>query len=506
VDHEQADQHATEVVSTVTEVAAEGAVESVVGAEQVFDVVVIGGGPGGYATALYGASAGLSIAIVEMDKVGGTCLHRGCVPAKEFLETAAVYRTVARSSEFGVGDGGEDAAPPTLDFSVSQARKQQVVDQLFKGLAGLLKGRGVVTFNGSGTLLADRRVRIDANDGTTIEVTGTNVVLASGSVPRTIPGFDVDGEVVMTSDEVLALDELPASVAVVGGGAIGCEFASMMSDLGTKVTVFEALPTILRGCDGDVVKAIERSFRKRGIEVKSGVELQGHTPDPSGQGTTVTYGDGEKLKVDAVVVSVGRRPRTEGLLAAGTGVVVDDHGFVVADETMRTGVDGVWAVGDVVAGTPQLAHVGFAEGILVIKGILGEPVVPVDYDRVPWAIYCHPEVAFAGLTEEAAKAAGFDVVVKKDPFGGNSRARIIGDTEGLVKVVAERREDGTTGRILGVHMVGPWVTEQLSGGYLAVNWEATVDEVAHFIQPHPSLTESFGETVMALTGRGLHVA
>ena len=295
-------------------------------------------------------------------------------------------------------------------------------------------------------------------------------------------------------------------MAVVGGGAIGCEFASMLSDLGCTVTVFEALPSILNGCDEDVVKAVARSFRKRGIDVKAGVTLQGHTPDPSGHGTVVSYDDGEKLAVDAVVVSVGRRPRSEGLVAPGTGVVVDDRGFVVTDPTMRTGADGVWAVGDVVAGTPQLAHVGFAEGIVVVKGILGEPVVPVDYDRVPWAIYCHPEVAFAGLTEAAATAAGFDVVVKKDPFGGNSRARIIGETEGLVKVVAERRPDGSTGRILGVHMVGPWVTEQLGAGYLAVNWEATADEVAQFIQPHPSLSEAFGETVLALTGRGLHVA
>jgi dihydrolipoamide dehydrogenase len=280
----------------------------------------------------------------------------------------------------------------------------------------------------------------------------------------------------------------------------------MMSDLGTSVTVFEALPSILNGCDEDVVKTIGRSFRKRKIDVKAGTQVQGHTPDPSGKGTVLLYGDGEKLAVDAIVVSVGRRPRTEGLLAPDTGVVVDERGFVVADATMRTAAPGVWAVGDVVAGTPQLAHVAFAESIVVIKSILGEPVVPVDYDRVPWAIYCHPEVAFAGLTEAAAVKAGYDVVVKKDPFGGNSRARIIGDTDGLVKVVAERRPDGSTGRILGVHMVGPWVTEQLGAGYLAVNWEATADEVAQFIQPHPSLSETFGETVLALTGRGLHVA
>lgn len=476
------------------------------GANGTYDVVIIGGGPGGYAAALYGAAAGLSMAIVELDKVGGTCLHRGCVPAKEFLETATVYRTVAGASQFGISNGTADNAKPTVEFAVSQARKQQVVDQLFKGLSGLLKGRGVALFNGTGTLLPDHKVRITGNDGSTTEITGTDIVLAAGSLPRMIPGFDVDGTVVMTSDEVLALDTLPASVAVVGGGAIGCEFASLFADLGSKVTVFEALPTILTGCDSDVVNVVARSFRKRGIDVKAGMQLQGHTPGPSGQGTVVLYGDGEKLAVDAVVVSVGRRPRTDGLLAEGTGVIIDERGFVVADEMMLTAAPGVWAVGDVVANTPQLAHVGFAEAIVVIKSILGEPVLPVDYDRVPWAIYCHPEVAFAGLTEAAAKEAGYDIVVKKDPFGGNSRARIIGDTEGVVKVIAQRRPDGTAGKILGVHMAGPWVTEQLGAGYLAVNWEATPDEVAQFIQPHPSLSETFGETVLALTGRGLHVA
>jgi dihydrolipoamide dehydrogenase len=279
----------------------------------------------------------------------------------------------------------------------------------------------------------------------------------------------------------------------------------MFADLGSTVTIFEALPTILNGCDDDVVRTVARSFKKRGIDVVAGVTLHGHTPDPSGRGTVVSFGDDGRLAVDAVVVSVGRRPRTEGLVAPEAGVTVDERGFVVADAAMRTSAPGVWAVGDVVAGTPQLAHVAFAEAIVVIRTILGEPAPAVDYSRVPWAIYCHPEVAFAGMTEAAAKEAGYDVVVKKDPFGGNSRARIIGDTEGMVKVVAERRADGTTGRILGVHMVGPWVTEQLGSGYLAVNWEATADEVAQFIQPHPSLSEAFGETVLALTGRGLHV-
>jgi len=497
-----------EVVPTEPEVATEqtaaGGAGTGAGTSDHFDVVVIGGGPGGYATALYGAAAGLSVAVVELDKVGGTCLHRGCVPAKAFLETAAVYRTVRSAADFGI-DAGSGQADPTVKFAVSQERKQQVVDQLFGGLSGLLKGRGVTVCNGSGTLVGGHRVRIAGNDGTSTEVTGNDIVLAAGSVPRTIPGFDIDGTVVLTSDEVLALDALPSSVAVIGGGAIGCEFASMFADLGSTVTVFEALPTILNGCDEDVVRTVARSFKKRKIDVKAGVTLHGHTP-AAGGGTVVSFGDGEQLAVDAVVVSVGRRPRTEGLVTAEAGVTIDDRGFVVADASMRTSAPGVWAVGDVVAGTPQLAHVAVAEAIVVVKSILGEPVLPVDYSRVPWAIYCHPEVAFAGMTEAAARAAGLDVVVKKDPFGGNSRARIIGDTEGMVKVVAERRPDGTTGRILGVHMVGPWVTEQLGAGYLAVNWEATADEVAQFIQPHPSLSETFGETMLALTGRGLHVA
>jgi dihydrolipoamide dehydrogenase len=461
-----------------------------------FDVVVIGGGPAGYATALYGASAGLSMAVVERDKLGGTCLHRGCIPAKEFLETASVMRTVAGAKEFGV-----QAEQPTVDFSVSQGRKQKVVDTLFKGLVGLLHGRGIATFSGSGELLPDRRVRVTGSDGT-IELSGRHVVLASGSVPRTIPGFGVDGRVVLTSDEVLSLNSAPGSVAIIGGGAIGCEFASMFSDLGSQVTVLEALPSLLTGCDEDVVAVVARSFRKRGIAVHTGVQVTGHSPN--GTGTTVSFGQGAQVSVDAVVLSVGRRPLTAGLVTEGTGVVIDERGFVVVDEYMRTAAEGVWAAGDVVD-TPQLAHVGFAEGIVIIKGILGERVVPVEYSKVPWCIYCHPEVAFVGMSEAQARQAGLDVVVKKDPFGGNSRARIVGETDGLVKVVAERLPDGRAGKILGVHMVGPWVTEQLGQGYMAVNWEATPDEIAQFVQPHPTLSESFGETVQALTGRGLHL-
>ena len=462
-----------------------------------FDLVIIGGGPGGYAAALYAGAAGLSVGLVEMDKVGGTCLHRGCVPAKEFLETASVYRTVAGAKEFGV-----NAGQPTIEFSVSLDRKRKVVDQLFKGLQGLLGRRKVVTFAGRGRLLPGKVVEVTAADGSTSRIAGRHVVIATGSVPRTIPGFEVDGRYVLTSDEVLDLDKLPGSAVVIGGGAIGCEFASMMSDLGVQVTILEALPKILPGCDRDVADVVVRSFKKRGMNVHTGVAVTGHTPGESG--TVVSFGEGQTVQTDAVVVSVGRRPLTDGLLAEGSGVSLDERGYVQVDEWMRTAAEGIFALGDVVA-TPQLAHVGFAEAVLVVKQILGEAVVPVDYGTVPWCIYCHPEVAFAGMTEESAREAGIEVLVKKDPFGGNSRARILGETDGVVKVICEKLPDGRAGRILGVHMVGPWVTEQLGAGYLAINWEATPDEVAQFIQPHPSLSESFGETVLALTGRGLHV-
>lgn len=460
-------------------------------AEQ-FDIVVIGGGPGGYAAALYAGAAGLSVAVVEKDKVGGTCLHRGCIPAKEFLETASVFRAVAGAKEFGI-----QADQPTVEFATSQARKQKIVDGLWKGLQGLMKRRKTTVVSGTGTLAPNKTVKV--SDGS--ELKGRHVILAAGSVPRTIPGFEVDGRYVMTSDEVLALDKLPSSAVVIGGGAIGCEFASMLSDLGVQVTILEALPKLLPGCDADVVEVVAKSFKKRGIEVRTGVKVHGHEPGDSG--TTVKYGEGEQVTVDAVVVSVGRRPLSDGLLASGTAVEVDERGFVKVDELMRTSEPGVYAVGDLVA-TPALAHIGFAEAMVAVKDILGEQPVPIDYGKVPWCIYCHPEVAFAGLSEEAAREAGYDVVAKKDPFMGNGRALIVGEPEGLVKVIAEKGPDGRAGRILGVHMVGPWVTEQLGQGYLAVNWEATVDEVAAFVQPHPTLSEVFGETVLALTGRGLH--
>jgi dihydrolipoamide dehydrogenase len=412
-----------------------------------FDLVVIGGGPGGYAAALYAAAAGLQVALVEKDALGGTCLNRGCIPAKAFLETAAVKRHVDHAADFGI-----ESSSPSVNFATTQARKQKIVKGLVGGIAAMCKGRKVEVFNGVGALGSGRTVTVTLNDGGTETITGSHIVLASGSVPRLIPNFERGGPI-LTSDEVLDLDTVPARVVVIGGGAIGCEFASTFADLGAEVTILEGLPKILPGLDADVTKVVEKSFKKKKIVTKTGVMVTGHTPNGSG-GTTVHYGEGDSVEVDACIVSVGRRPYSDQLGLEGTSVEVDGRGFVVGDEYCQTAEPGVYAIGDLID-TPALAHVGYAEAVLVVKHLLGEAPMPVMYDRVPWAIYCHPEVAWAGPGEDAAKAAGIDVVVGKHPFKFNSRAQIVGETDGLVKVIAKKNADGSAGQVLGVHMVGP---------------------------------------------------
>ncbi len=445
--------------------------------------------PAGYAAALYGASAGMHIAMVEEQRVGGTCLHRGCIPAKELLQTAEVLRTVRDAAVFGV-----QTSAPTLDLATSHTRKHAVIDRLTSGLETLLKGRKVTVVPGTGTLAPDART-LHVSDGS--QLRGRNVLLATGSAPRSlpIPGLEFDGSRVLSSDHLLELPEVPRRVAVIGGGAIGCEFASFLVDGGAEVTIVEVLPQILPGVDQQVAQTVSRAFTKRGIKVLAGVQVRGF------DGTALTFegkNGEERLEVDAVVVSVGRRPRTENIGLDGAGVKVDERGFVVVDGNLRTNVDGVYAAGDVVA-TPQLAHVAFAEAIVAIKTMLGEPALPLEYDKVPWGIYCHPEVAFCGLTEAQAKERGYDVVTSVHRWGGNSRALIIGETEGVMKIVAEH-----DGAILGVHVAGPWATELIAEAYLSVNWEATPADVGLLIHAHPTLSELFGESALALTGRSLH--
>ena len=458
-----------------------------------FDLVVLGGGPAGYAAALYGASAGMKIAIVEEQRLGGTCLNCGCIPAKELLQTAEVLRTVRGAAEFGV-----HSSSPTIELAETQVRKQAVVDRLVGGLETLLKGRKVTTIAGRGTLAPDARtIRVAGG----AEIRGRNVLVATGSAPRelAIPGFEFDGSRVLSSDHVLQVDQVPTRVAVVGGGAIGCEFASFLVDVGAEVTILEALPQVLSGVDPQVAQTVVRAFTKRGIKVETGVRILGL--DRGSFGCTIRFegkGGEQTISVDQVVVSVGRRPRSEGIGLEEAGVKVDERGFVVVDGNLRTNVDGVYAAGDLVA-TPQLAHVAFSEAIVAIKTMLGEEPMPIEYDNVPWGIYCHPEVAFCGLTEAEATERGYEVVTSVHRWGGNGRALIIGETEGVMKIVAERE-----GPILGVHIAGPWATELIAEAYLSVNWEATGGDIGLLIHAHPTLSELFGESALALTGRSLH--
>jgi dihydrolipoamide dehydrogenase len=323
-------------------------------------------------------------------------------------------------------------------------------------------------------------------------------VIATGSTPRSLPGLDFDGQRVLSSDHVLELTELPPRVLIIGGGVIGAEFASMFIDMGSEVTVIEALPRILSTSDAEMSAVVGRSFKRRGVDVQQGARLTGI------EGTrdlTVSWdaGEGEKSKtVDKVVVSVGRAPLSGGIGLDAAGIAVDDRGYVVVDEQCRTNVEGVFAAGDVID-APQLAHVGFAEAIVVVKTVLGEAVTPIDYEKVPWVIYCRPEVAWSGLTEEQARERGHDVVVAKHRYAPDARAMIIGESEGLVKLVTD-----ADGLLLGAHFAGPWATELLAEGYLSVNWEANAADIAALVHPHPTLSEVFGEAALTRLGRPLH--
>jgi dihydrolipoamide dehydrogenase len=456
------------------------------GAGNSFDVVVLGAGSGGYACALRAAQLGLSVALVEKGKLGGTCLHVGCIPTKALLHAAEVADTARDSEQFGV-----NATLEGIDMGGVNKYKDGVVSRLFKGLTGLIKGRGITVIEGEGRLVGPDTVEVSGQ-----RYTGSTVVLASGSYSKTLPGIEVDGQRVLTSEHALTLDRVPASAVVLGGGVIGCEFASVWRSFGADVTIVEALPRLVPGEDEDVSKALERAFRKRKIGLRLGAPFE--SLETTDSGVRVTVQGGETIEAEVLLVAVGRGPTTAGLGYDGQGVAME-RGFVLTDDRLRTNVEGIRAVGDIVPGL-QLAHRGFAQGIFVAEDIAGLDPTPIDEAGVPRVTYCDPEVASVGLTEVAARSTYGDDAVETLSFdlGGNGKSQIL-RTQGFVKLV--RRADGP---VVGVHIIGARAGELIGEAQLIYNWEGYPEDVAPLVHAHPTQNEAIGEAHLALAGKPLH--
>ena len=455
-----------------------------------YDVAIIGGGPGGYAAALYAHNFGLKVALIEKDEVGGTCLLRGCIPAKAWLQAAHVFSVVKKAGEFGVV-----SSEPSVDWQTALARKNSVVTGLVNGLSGLLKARDVDVINGYG-IIKNGGVEVTTPDLGNQRVEAENVILATGSVPRSIPGYDIDGERIVSSDHALDWEQQPGRVAVVGGGVIGCEFASLLGDFGSEVHVFEALDQLLPGMDPDAVKVLDRSLRKKKVQINTSTMVG--PPEFTDNGVVISHGD-KSVEVDVVLMAVGRSPVTEAVGLENTSAVVD-RGFVEVDlATMETAEPNLYAVGDLVAGTPQLAHAGFAEGIAAITHIATGAAAPVDYRAIPLVVYTDPEVAQVGMTEADAAEQGIAVDVTSHGMRGVGRAIIQGEVGGTVKVVAEK-----DGPIIGATVAGPAAGEMIHELMYTVAWEALPAEAAAYIHAHPTISEAIGETLLSASGRSLH--
>jgi len=460
-------------------------------ASRPYDIVVLGGGSGGYACALRAAELGMRVALIERDRVGGTCLHRGCIPTKALLHAAEIADQSKESATFGIRTSYDGVDMPGL-----HSYKNGVVDRLWKGLQSTIASRKIETVIGDGRLVSPTKVAV----GDDI-YEGRHIVLATGSQPRSLPGLEIDGYRVITSDDALTLDRVPGSVVILGGGVIGVEFASIWRSFGAEVTIVEMLPHLLPTEEESSSRQLERAFRKRGIGFELGAKFE--SVKDTGGGVTVSLEGGKTLDAELLLVAVGRGPVSAGLGYEEAGVTVE-RGFVVVDEYCRTGVPTISAVGDLRPGL-QLAHVGFAEGILVAERAGGLNVTPIDYDGVPRITYSHPEVASVGITSAIAAERGIETVELNYPVGGNGKSVIL-QTQGAAKVIATAAADGggQPGPVLGIHLVGARVGELIAEGQLIYNWEAVPADVAQLIHPHPTQSEMIGEAHLALAGKPLH--
>jgi dihydrolipoamide dehydrogenase len=456
-----------------------------------YDIVVLGGGSGGYACALRAAELGKRVALIEKDKVGGTCLHRGCIPTKALLHAAEVADSSRESEKFGIRTSFEG-----IDMPAVLSYQESVVDRLWKGLQSTIASRKIDTIIGDGRLLSPTSVSV----GDAV-YTGDHIVLATGSVPKSLPGLTIDGDRIISSDDALRLDRVPKSAIILGGGVIGVEFASVWRSFGADVMIVEMLPQLLPLEDEASAKVLQRAFRRRGIGFQLGERFQSvsYTDD----GVTVTLENGKSASAEVLLVAVGRGPVSAGLGYEENGVTMT-RGYVEVDPLCRTSVPTISAVGDLIA-TPQLAHVGFAEGIGVAERVAGLDVRPIDYDGVPRITYSDPEVASVGITSAQAAQRGIPVTEVNYPLGGNGRSVIL-QTQGQAKVIAEAPSgpDGQPGRVLGIHLVGSRVGELIAEGQLIYNWDAEPADVAALIHPHPTQSEIIGEAHLALAGKPLH--
>ncbi len=454
-------------------------------AEHNFDLVILGGGSGGYAAALRSAQLGKSVALIEKDKLGGTCLHRGCIPTKALLHAAEVADVVKDASHYGI-----NAQFGSIDMNVVNTYRDGIVDRLFKGLTGLVNSKNVTVVSGEGKLVGPKTIQVGGDT-----YTGTNVILASGSYSRSLPGLEIGGRVI-TSEHALQMTFVPNKVIVLGGGVIGVEFASIWRSFGTEVTIIEGLPTLVPNEDASVSKALERAFRKRGIEFKTGVRFSG--VEQHENGVVVSLESGEKLEAELLLVAVGRGPNTAGLGYEENGIAMD-RGYVLTNDRLQTSVPGVYAAGDIVPGL-QLAHRGFQQGIFIAEEIAGLNPAVIDESGIPKVTYCEPEIASVGLSEaKAAEKFGADNISTYEyNLGGNGKSQILG-TAGFIKLIRQNN-----GPVVGVHMIGSRVGEQIGEAQLIVNWEAYPEDVATLIHAHPTMNEAIGEAHLALAGKPLH--